>query len=192
MTTKKPAKKVQPAKTVKAAPKKAAPRHPLMVNGQSWNREAVMSIVCSRIASSSMSIATILAVGYEGNTLPDYWTFKKWLAEDAELATQYARAKEDQADFLGEEMIQLHEKAWVPILDGNGQPIMVNGKPLRTVDKASAAAVRLEAENKKWLMGKLRPKKYGDVTKVEHSGSIGLSQVLDDLDGRDTGLPKAD
>lgn len=54
-------------------------------------------------------------------------------------------------------------------------PLMVNGSIVRTVNKASAAAVRLEADNKKWLMGKLRPKKYGD--KIQVGGAEDLPPI---------------
>lgn len=153
MATKKTAKAKKPGK----------PIPPLHINHQAWDKAAVMAIVCERVASSTKSMVTILADGYEGNPLPTYTAVKEWLSGSEALAAQYARAKEDQADFMGEEMAELHNKAWIPVLV-DGVPLMVDGKPLMTVDKASVALVRLEADNKKWLMGKLRPKKYGDRT----------------------------
>lgn len=160
--------KKPPVKKVKVA----KPIPPMHINHQAWDKPAVMAIVCEKIASSTKSIVTILAEGYEGNPLPTYTAIKEWLSGSEDLAAQYARAKEDQADFMAEEMAELHNKAWVPVLV-DGLPLMVEGKPLMTVDKASAAAVRLEADNKKWLMGKLRPKKYGDRMQNEHSGPDG-------------------
>ena len=76
---------------------------------------------------------------------------------------------------MAEELAELHEKAWVPMIDEEtGEPIRdKDGRVLRYVDKSSAAVVRLEAENKKWLMGKLRPKKYADKQTHEHSGPNG-------------------
>jgi len=150
-----------------------------MVNGQSWDREKVMDILCNAIASSSKSITTILAAGHDGHSLPDYATVARWLAEKDEsganpLCDQYARAKEAQAEFMAEELAELHNKAWVPVIDAEtGKPIMVDGKPVMTVDKASAAIVRLESDNKKWLMGKLKPKRYGDKVTQEHTGAGG-------------------
>lgn len=139
-----------------------------------------MDIVCERIASSSKSIATILAAGYDGYDLPGYATICRWLAEeDAEgrnpLRDRYARAKEAQADYMAEELAELHEKAWVPMIDDEtGEPVRdKDGRVLRYVDKSSAAVVRLEAENKKWLMGKLKPKKYADKQQHEVTGANG-------------------
>lgn len=156
-----------------------APANPFKINSKEWDREKVMDVVCNAIASSSKSITTILAAGHEGHPLPDYATFARWLGEKDEsganpLRDQYARAKEAQAEVMAEELAEMHNKAWVPVMDPEtGQPMFFDGKPLMTVNKESAAVVRLEAENKKWLMGKLKPKKFGDKVTQEHTGPNG-------------------
>lgn len=199
MSTKKPAKK--PAKSkptpkrpqAKAVPqpkkvRRMPPKTPLMLDGKRWDKVKVMSVVCGRIASSSKSLMKVLAEPHEGNRLPDITAIMDWLRDDEQIAQQYARSKAEQADFMGEEFIELHQKAWIPVMV-DGVPLIVDGKPLMTVCPASAAAVRLEADNKKWLMGKLRPKKYGDRIETVHSGSIGVGQVLEQIDGSSAGLP---
>lgn len=178
-TPKKPATKKRAAGAAarKAQPKK--PANPFMLNEKEWDREQVMAVVCNAIASSSKSITTILAAGHEGHRLPDYATVARWLSERDEnganpICDLYARAKEAQAEYMAEELAELHNKAWVPVFDPEtGAPIMHNGKPLMTVDKASAAIVRLEADNKKWLMGKLKPRRFGDKVTQEHVGAGG-------------------
>jgi len=158
-----------------AAKKQGAGKsNPLMLNRQSWNRDAVMAHVCNELATSSRSLGSILKAGKDGFELPDYSTICQWMSDDKAISEKYARAKEDQADYLGEEFLELHEKAWVPV-EVDGVPLMVNGSIVRTVNKASAAAVRLEADNKKWLMGKLRPKKYGD--KIQVGGAEDLPPI---------------
>lgn len=172
------AKKAKPAPRAATTAKK--PVHPYMLNEHDWDRDVVMDIIVDRLATSSKGIGTILAQGHEGNTLPSYSTVARWLAEEDEngcnpLRERYARAKEAQADYMAEELAELHEKAWVPMIDDEtGEPIRdKDGRVLRYVDKSSAAVVRLEAENKKWLMGKLKPKKYADKQTHEHSGPNG-------------------
>lgn len=188
---KKVAVKVASSKPVarKAAPKKpavrkkpvspAVPINPFRIDGREWNRVLVATVVCNAIASSSKSITTILGNGFEGHALPDYATFARWMAPNADGSSSatcdlYARAKEAQADFMAEELAEIHEKAWVPICDPSGVPLMKpNGQPFLGVDKNSAALVRLEADNKKWLMAKLKPKRYGDKLSTEHTGAGG-------------------
>lgn len=150
-----------------------------MMDGKEWNQQAVMDVVCNALASSSKSLTTILADGHAGNTLPDFATVARWLARGGNICEQYARAKEAQADFMAEELAELHNKAWVPAEDDKGNAILVDGKPIMTVDKASAAIVRIEADNKKWLMSKLRPKKYGEKLEIENNHT-----VRDDTDSR--------
>lgn len=181
----------KPKAKARSKPKTSTvPKHPYKVNGKDWDRKKVMGILCAKIAASNKSMATLLAEGHDGHSLPTVNSILEWLQIDSELSGQYARAKEEQADFLGEEFLELHQKAWVPVLV-DGVPLVVDGKPLMTVSPASAAAVRLEADNKKWLMGKLRPKKYGDRVEQVHSGAIGIGQVLAELDGASSGLPGA-
>lgn len=164
----------------KAKPAPKTPKHPLMLNDQQWDREAVVSVVCNALACSSKSVGTILASGFEGHPLPDYSTVARWLAEPSEdggvnvLCDMYARAKEAQADYMAEELAELHNKAWVPAFDMTGMALTgADGSPLMTVDKSSAALVRLESDNKKWLMSKLKPRKYGDKMTQELTGANG-------------------
>ncbi|AMO36424.1 hypothetical protein AC731_006530 [Thauera humireducens] len=176
---KKPAARKRVAGTAARKAAAKAPANPFKINSKEWNREKVMDAVCNAIASSSKSITTILAAGHQGHPLPDYATVARWLNEKDEnganpICDQYARAKEAQAEFMAEELAELHNKAWVPVLDPDtGMPIVVDGRPLMTVDKASAAIVRLEADNKKWLMGKLKPRRFGDKVTQEHVGEGG-------------------
>lgn len=188
-----PAKKKPDAvnKPPKATPKprRQPPKTPLMLDGKHWDKPKVMAIICARIASSSKSLMRVLAEPHEGYPLPSMMALMEWLGADTKIAEQYARAKSEQADFMGEEFLELHEKAWIPVLIDD-KPVMVGGKPLMTVSPASSSAVKLEADNKKWLMGKLRPKKYGERVEQHHTGTIGFGEILSELDGQSTGLPR--
>lgn len=178
-TAKKNLKLVAKKVAAGASSRARRPANPFKRNAKDWDREKVMDVVCNAIASSSKSVGTILDAGHQGHPLPDYATFARWMAEVDEdggnlFRDMYARAKEAQAEFMAEELAELHNKAWIPVLDPEtGSLIMVDGKPIMTVDKSSAALVRLEAENKKWLMAKLKPKRYGEKVTQEVSGPGG-------------------
>lgn len=156
-------KKVEAGKTA-AKPK---PKNPLMLNGQSWDRKAVMDILCAHIATSSRSIASILSEGHEGNALPTYTAIKDWLQEDVELAAQYARAKSDQADFVFEEILQIAD---TPQL-GEKEKSTANGLEVTRGDMIEHR--RLQVDARKWYLSKLAPKKYGDKVNLEHTGPDG-------------------
>lgn len=80
----------------------------------------------------------------------------EWLATDKDFADMYARAREVQADFMDEKILAVADKT--------------------TAKNANASRVRIDAY--KWRAAKLKPKVYGDLQKVEHSGSIGIEALV--------------
>ncbi|WP_118785719.1 terminase small subunit [Haemophilus haemolyticus] len=75
----------------------------------------------------------------------------KWLNENQQFSEQYARAREDQADFLLEEMLEISD--------------------LATPEDVSVAKLRVDA--RKWYITKVAPKKYGDKVTQEITGVNG-------------------
>lgn len=147
--------------TKKPAAKKQTPKHPLMLDGKDWNRALVMDHLCDQLATSSLSLGSILLAGADGNNLPSYSTIMKWLEEDEKLSEKYARAKEAQADYLADEMLDIADDGkndWMEKTDKDGQSIgwQLNGEHVQRS--------KLRIESRKWLMGKLKPKKYGERT----------------------------
>lgn len=145
-----------------------------MLNAQSWDRKAVMDILCAHIATSARSIASILAEGHKGNTLPTYTAIKDWLQEDAELAAQYARAKADQADFVFEELLQIADTPEIGVktkIDDTGKTEETRGDMIEHR--------RLRVDARKWYLSKLAPKKYGDKVNLEHTGADGGAVKVD-------------
>jgi len=82
-------------------------------------------------------------------------TFNLWLNDDAELAADYARAREDLIERMAQEVLELSD------VDVGLQP---DGKR----DWAAVQKHRLQVDTRKWLLSKLAPKKFGD--KLELSG----------------------
>lgn len=77
-------------------------------------------------------------------------SFLRWVEAVEGLADQYARAREQMLDVQAEELELIGDQA-------------VNAETAVQV-----AGLRLKADNRKWLLSKLAPKKYGD--KLELSG----------------------
>ena len=69
---------------------------------------------------------------------------------DDDLANRYARAKEDQADYLADQILQIADD-----------------------DERGSDHKRLAIDARKWLAGKLRPKAYSDKVINEHTGPDG-------------------
>lgn len=128
-----------------------------------YSKEIALRI-CEEIATSSKSLRTICDM--EG--MPSVMTVLRWLSEDKEgFCAQYARAKEEQADFMAEEMID--------IADDGSNDLMTITKGDQSYDlenKEVTNRSKLRIETRKWLMSKLKPKKYGDKIEVENKGHI--------------------
>lgn len=133
--------------------------------------------ILGRIATSRDSILTIC----EAEDLPDAATFFAWKRNEPNLDREYARAKEDQADFIAEEMMDIADDGrndWMEkrAEDGSVTGYQLNGEHVQRS--------KLRIETMKWTAGKLRPKRYGDFARTELSGpnggpiELGLAEAL--------------
>jgi hypothetical protein len=82
-------------------------------------------------------------------------TFSRWVDEDAILAENYTRAREDLIERMAQEVIELSDSDVGFLPDGKK-------------DWAAVQKHKLQVDTRKWLLSKLAPKKYGD--KIEVSG----------------------
>lgn len=108
-----------------------------------------------------------------------------WFRAYPEFLKQYEKAKEEQADSLAEEMLDIADDGtndWMEKHDKDGNNIgwQVNGEHVQRS--------RLRLDARKWIASKLKPKKYGDKQEIEHKGNITLGSILSDIDGRSRGL----
>lgn len=99
----------------------------------------------------------------------------KWLSQNKDFADQYARAREEQAETLALEIVE--------IADGDKQ----------SDDTAvMAARDRLRVDARKWVASKLKPKVYGDRQVIAGDPEAPLVNATEDqLDARINALLKA-
>ena len=91
--------------------------------------------------------------------MPDRSTVYDWLLRHSEFADQYARAREEQADTLADEIIAIADE----------QPEIIAVTDKRTgeliehkLDGAFLQWQKNRIDARKWTAMKLKPKKYGD------------------------------
>jgi len=82
-------------------------------------------------------------------------TFLSWVDADTGLADQYAHARARMLDAQAEALEEIGDLA------------------ASAESAVEVAGLRLKSDNRKWLLSKLAPKKYGDKTALEHSGPDG-------------------
>lgn len=108
----------------------------------------IADAICEEIAQGK-SLRSIC----ERDDTPAMSTVFKWLNENEAFSEQYARAREAQADALFDDVLAIADQ-------------YDSAQDKMDVDHIQRAKLRIDA--RKWMAGKLRPKKYGE--KLELSG----------------------
>lgn len=122
--------------------------------------------------------------------MPAISTFYKWLRLHEDFAKQYARACEERTEAMAEDLLDIAD-------DGTNDWMEVerkDGSTYEIFNKEAAQRSKLRVDTRKWLMAKMKPKKYGDRQEVDLHvkelpkpllGGNGLS--TDNSDQEDTG-----
>lgn len=104
--------------------------------------------------------------------MPASSTVFVWLTENEAFAEQYARAREAQADYYADEIVDISDDSandygFKEGEDKDGQ----GAKPVFLAENVQRAKLRVDS--RKWVAAKLRPKKYGDFMRNELTGKDG-------------------
>ena len=144
------------AKGKVAAPAKTPKRTPRRVFDQK-----IADIICIGL-SEGMSLRKMLKADTQG-VLPAQSTIYEWLLRHPSFAEQYTRAREEQADTLADEIIDIADESpeTVEVRDKEGNVIDIK------IDSGYVNYQRQRIEARKWTAMKLKPKKYGDRVAVE-------------------------
>jgi len=99
--------------------------------------------------------------------MPPEPSVRNWVLDDRKgFAAQYARARDFGADAMADELLE--------IVDDGSNDWMDRRRPDggvdRVLDYEHVQRSKLRADNRRWLMAKMAPKRYGDKTAVELSG----------------------
>jgi hypothetical protein len=131
--------------------------------------------ICERIATTEYGLTVILQ---ENDDYPSVATVLRWLTEEnkAEFRDMYARAKEQQAEYMAKKIIDL--------ADDNSND-MVAGESGLSPNSAAVQRSRLQVDTRKWLMAKLAPRKYGDKLDVTTDGEKINTPIIIDWQGKE-------
>jgi hypothetical protein len=122
------------------------------------SKEKIFNEIITDISENSMSLTDALKVNPKIKRSKKQKihkdTFYQWLKNDFDLADRYARACEERADLMAEEILSI----------ADSKRVDVNRDKLRV-------------DSRKWLLAKLHPKKYGDKIDMT-SGNKPLTPAL--------------
>ena len=130
----------------------------------------VTDLICERLVLGE-SMRSIC----RDESMPSLSSVFKWLREHPEFSQQYARAKEEQADTLADEIVEIADEECTMIQSSKHPTAAKDDESeLEVVFNPTAVARnRLRVDARKWVASKLKPKKYGDKTQTEISGPDG-------------------
>lgn len=148
--------------------------------GVSTYTDDMADAICERIANGE-SLKSIC----EHDDMPSKSTVFKWLAETATFSDKYARAREAQADSIFDEILDIADDArndWMKARgsDDEDDRYVLNGEHVQRM--------KLRIDARKWMAGKLRPKRYGermqtDLDVTNSDGSL-AALIMAGVDGR--------
>lgn len=133
--------------------------------------QGVADQICERLADGE-SLRSIC----DAEDLPAKSTVFKWLNEQPTFSDQYARARETQADSLFDEILSIAD-------DGHNDFMLKKfGEDERWVENGEALRrSQLRVDARKWMAGKLKPKKYAEKITAEHTGADGGAIKTEDI-----------
>lgn len=127
-------------------------------------------LVCNRIAKGE-SLKSIC----REELMPCFDTVMNWVREKEGFIDQYQRAMDIRADVLFDEIIEIADDArndWMEKETKNGT--------ITVLDTEHVQRSKLRCDARYWMLARMKPKKYGDKTAVEHSGAIGLGTLIEE------------
>lgn len=136
--------------------------------------EELADQICARLAEGE-SMRSISV----DDTMPAMTTLFRWLREKPEFRQQYEKAKEEAADALTEEMLDIAD-------DASNDWMVRHGKDDQESWQLNGEHVqrsRLRIDTRKWIASKLKPKKYGE--KLELDGKVDGNITIRTVDYKD-------
>ena len=119
--------------------------------------DEIFNEICVLISDSGNSLRKVL----NDNSMPSSRTFYKWLEDDEAKVKQYACACEDRSDKIFEDILTISDAtAEDKIIDLDGNELINHNVIQRD---------RLRVDSRKWMLGKMNPKKYSDKIQVDTS-----------------------
>lgn len=157
------AKDAAPVVAAQAAPKPEKPK----TGRPSVFSDTLAAEICDRLCAGE-SLRTIC----RDDHIPACSTVFRWMAANDAFREQYARAREVQADAIFEDILDIADNAqndWMVRRGEDDAGWVANGEHIQRS--------RLRVDARKWMAGKLAPKKYGDKTALELSGKDGAPLI---------------
>jgi hypothetical protein len=95
---------------------------------------------------------------------PEGTTVWAWLREKEDFSKQYARAKQEAADAMAEDILDIADDVQD---DWEVRTNSKTGEEYEVVNQENIQRARLRVDTRKWIMAKMKPKKYSEKFELE-------------------------
>lgn len=132
--------------------------------------------ICEQIALGNSLRAVCKQDG-----MPAMASVFKWLREHDDFSEQYARACEERTEAMAEDILDIAD-------DGTNDYIEIersDGSTYETINREVLQRSRLRVDTRKWLMSKMKPKKYGERIDMTTNGKDLPAPILGGLSTKD-------
>jgi len=118
---------------------------------------------------------------YKNISFPSIATVFKWMRDYPDFLKQYARAKQESADGMAEELLD--------IADDGRNDSYIDDNGIERTNHDVIARSRLRVDTRKFLMAKMKPKVYGDKLDLTSDGDklIVAPLVISTIKARNNG-----
>lgn len=132
--------------------------------------QEIADLICERIAGGESLLRICQA-----DDMPSQSMVYRWLRGNADFREKYAHAREDQAEFYLDQIMDIADDSSRDTAYQTGP----DGDVTEVANNEWIQRSKLRVDARKWAMSKLAPKKYGDKIGIEHSGQIELASALE-------------
>lgn len=131
--------------------------------------------ICERIAAGQSLKEICRSPGMPSDT-----AVRKWAIEDHDgFSSRYARARDLQLEALSDDLLEISDDGrndWMVRNKGDSEEVAFNSEHVQRS--------KLRSDNRKWLLSKLKPEKYGDRTTLTGANGRDLIPDTRDTDAR--------
>jgi len=126
-------------------------------------RNEILDYIFEEMSNSNLSLTKLCnnAIGFFKLETLSHSTVLDWI-EKFNRVDEYVRARDNRQEFIFEEMMN--------IADCEDDDIVIDDKGTPRVNNDVINRDRLRIETRKWMLGKMNPKKYGDKLDVTTDG----------------------
>jgi len=121
------------------------------------DKKRIIDDICESISNGLSLRKSLLRDG-----MPKRNTFFEWIDADVNKSNQYARACEERAELIFEDILHIADDT-----TKDTKTVDIGGVEIEQINHDAIQRSRLKVDARKWMLSKMMPKKYGE--RMQHA-----------------------